>query len=178
MTEVFKLYKRYLPPAEGKPLIKPCTGALERAVGLPCIHKILTRLDTGLLPQDFHLQWSLLKSHEPLAVSSELMIMNPLRIRARNHQDHQELNICTREPSLHEIVEANVRATSHWETVAQDQVTVALVAAANSFTAAANTFMGTPVPPHGPAAPAPLEASVNSFNIEQQGGRRGKRKRS
>ncbi|KAL4860706.1 hypothetical protein BDV12DRAFT_181204 [Aspergillus spectabilis] len=110
---VLARHNTYLPPGDGKKDIIPCTGIALQTAGLPCIHTIMSCLESSLQVAHFHRQWWLSQSIEPLHIDTRLLIRDPIYIPRRKRKndpyDH------TRESTHPERVEAYIQQVSQHE---------------------------------------------------------------
>jgi hypothetical protein len=95
--------------------LDPCTHSCFDSMGIPCIHRIKERLDSGpsLLLEDFHEHWRFERSLDQTPLDPRLFIKGPQEaitkgsVRKRKRQQRTN-NSIIREPSKFEIVEAEL----------------------------------------------------------------------
>jgi hypothetical protein len=82
-------------------------------MGIPCIHKIKERLDSGpsLLLEDFHEHWRFERSVDRTPLDPRLFVKGPQEVmtKGRKRKRQQRVgNSTLREPSRFEVVEAEL----------------------------------------------------------------------
>jgi len=102
--------------------LDPCTHTCFNSMGIPCIHKIKDRLDSGpsLALEDFHEHWRFERSSDQTPLDPRLFVKGPqgAMTKGRKRKRQQRINnSIIREPSKFEIVEAELAAEK--KTVAQ-----------------------------------------------------------
>jgi hypothetical protein len=100
--------------------LDPCTHTCFESMGIPCIHKIKARLDSGpsLHLEDFHEHWRFDRSLDQTPLDPRLFVKGPLEAmtKGRNRKIKRRCPVddsTLREPSKFEMVEADVASTGN-----------------------------------------------------------------